>query len=49
MYHKPTFAILDESTSSLDLDNEKLIYETIIKNSITFISIGHIGRIFFTY
>jgi ABC-type uncharacterized transport system fused permease/ATPase subunit len=41
IYHKPSFAILDECTSSLDLKNEKLIYETINQSSITFLSVGH--------
>uniref|UniRef100_A0A6B2LMR8 ABC transporter domain-containing protein n=1 Tax=Arcella intermedia TaxID=1963864 RepID=A0A6B2LMR8_9EUKA len=40
-YHKPKFAILDESTSALDPQNEELMYMTCAKLCITIISIGH--------
>jgi vitamin B12/bleomycin/antimicrobial peptide transport system ATP-binding/permease protein len=41
IYHKPVFAILDESTSALDLKNEKLMYKVVCNTSINCISVGH--------
>ncbi|KAJ3438243.1 atp-binding cassette sub-family d member [Anaeramoeba flamelloides] len=41
IYHKPRFAILDESTSALETDTEKKIYLLLRKIGITIISIGH--------
>lgn len=40
-FHKPTFAILDESTSSLSEDVEYKLYQTCQESGITLISIGH--------
>ncbi len=37
----PKFAILDESTSALDVPNEKLLYEELIANGSVVISVGH--------
>jgi putative ATP-binding cassette transporter len=38
---KPRYAILDESTSALDVENEKLLYQLLKKTGTTFISVGH--------
>lgn len=38
---KPRYAILDESTSALDVDNEKHLYQLLKKTGTTFISVGH--------
>lgn len=40
-FHKPTFAILDEATSSLHEEVEAHLYETCFKNQITTVSVGH--------
>jgi ABC-type uncharacterized transport system fused permease/ATPase subunit len=40
-FHKPKFAILDESTSGLDRENEDLVYENLNKLGITLISVAH--------
>jgi vitamin B12/bleomycin/antimicrobial peptide transport system ATP-binding/permease protein len=37
----PRYAVLDESTSALDVANEKHLYELIKSLDITFISVGH--------
>ncbi|KAJ6251884.1 atp-binding cassette [Anaeramoeba flamelloides] len=41
IYHKPRFAILDESTSALETDVEKKIYLMLRELGIILISIGH--------
>ncbi|MEM7555595.1 MAG: ABC transporter ATP-binding protein/permease [Cyanobacteria bacterium P01_A01_bin.84] len=38
---QPKYAILDEATSSLDVNNEKLLYTQLKQTSITYISVGH--------
>jgi ATP-binding cassette subfamily D (ALD) protein 4 len=40
-YRQPKFAILDESTSALDIDVEEEIYENMKQLGITLISVGH--------
>lgn len=41
LVHKPKFAILDESTSALDLGSEKTMYELLASHHISCISVGH--------
>lgn len=38
---QPTYAVLDEATSSLDIKNEKLLYNQLQQSDITYISVGH--------
>ncbi len=38
---KPVLAFLDESTSSLDEDNERLLYQRLREFGISFVSVGH--------
>ncbi|MFB2917516.1 ABC transporter ATP-binding protein/permease [Aerosakkonema funiforme] len=38
---KPRYAILDESTSALDVKNERLLYQHLQANGTTLISVGH--------
>ncbi|KAG6544876.1 hypothetical protein Mapa_013566 [Marchantia paleacea] len=38
---KPRLALMDESTSALDEENEMLLYGEIKKSGITYISVGH--------
>ena len=40
-YMMPKVAILDESTSALDPENEELLYQTLRSLKIHFISVGH--------
>ena len=40
-YHKPTFAILDECTSSTSLDIEKIVYDQCKKLEITLFTVSH--------
>lgn len=37
----PNYAILDESTSALDLKNEHLLYQQLASRNITVLSVGH--------
>ncbi len=37
----PKYAVLDESTSALDVKNEKLLYNLLQNSGTTFISVGH--------
>ena len=37
----PKFVFLDEATSALDEDNQRLIYQLIMRSGIGFISVGH--------
>eukprot|EP01025_Chloroclados_australasicus_P039567 TRINITY_DN4101_c0_g2_i1.p1 TRINITY_DN4101_c0_g2~~TRINITY_DN4101_c0_g2_i1.p1 ORF type:complete len:672 (-),score=43.21 TRINITY_DN4101_c0_g2_i1:271-2286(-) len=38
---KPKLVLMDESTSALDLNNEKILYSAIKEEGITVISVGH--------
>jgi len=38
---KPKFVFLDESTSALDEDNERIMYSLLKKHNITFVSVGN--------
>ena len=38
---QPRYAILDESTSALDIENEQTLYQTISQQGTTYISVGH--------
>ena len=40
-YHKPKYAILDECTSSQDLETEKVLYETATGLGVTLITVSH--------
>lgn len=40
-YHKPPFAILDEATSAINPDEEGLLYERVIAQGTTVVSIAH--------
>ncbi|MUG91734.1 ATP-binding cassette domain-containing protein [Scytonema sp. UIC 10036] len=39
--HNPHYAVLDESTSALDVANEKHLYHQLRESNITYISVGH--------
>ena len=41
IFNNPSVIILDESTSALDLDSEKAMYEVLMNKGITYISVGH--------
>lgn len=38
---KPRYALLDEATSGLDIQNEARLYKHLLETSMTFISVGH--------
>jgi putative ATP-binding cassette transporter len=38
---KPRYAILDESTSALDVANERRLYQLLKETGTAFISVGH--------
>lgn len=40
-YHKPKYAILDECTSSVTLETEKVMYETAKSLGITLMTVSH--------
>lgn len=40
-YHKPKYAILDECTSSVTLDTEKVMYETAKDLGVTLMTVSH--------
>jgi ATP-binding cassette, subfamily D (ALD), member 4 len=40
-YHCPTFAVMDESTSALDVDTEQQLLFNVLQSEITMISIAH--------
>lgn len=40
-FHKPPLALLDESTSQIGEDAEKIIYEFCMEKGINFVSVGH--------
>jgi putative ATP-binding cassette transporter len=41
LLNTPKYLILDESTSALDIENERKLYELLHELEITFISVGH--------
>lgn len=41
LYHKPTLAVLDESTSSLGIDAEQQLYSLLMQAGIAYVSVGH--------
>ena len=41
LYHNPPFAILDEATSAINPDEEHLLYERVIAQGTTVVSIAH--------
>jgi putative ATP-binding cassette transporter len=41
LLNKPRYLVLDESTSALDIDNERKLYEMLRELEISFISVGH--------
>ncbi len=41
LLQKSKFAILDESTSALDIPNERCLYEHLQASDVTYISVGH--------
>jgi ABC-type uncharacterized transport system fused permease/ATPase subunit len=45
-YNNPKFAILDEATSSLDIDVEEFLYNNCIYHNITLLSISHRNTLF---
>jgi ABC-type uncharacterized transport system fused permease/ATPase subunit len=40
-YHKPPFAILDEATSAINPDEEGLLYQRVLQQGTTVVSIAH--------
>lgn len=40
-YHKPKYAILDESTSALDVENEQKVMESCVHQGILLVSVAH--------
>ena len=41
LINKPRYVVLDEATSALDIDNEASLYQYLLENNTTFISVGH--------
>jgi len=41
MINQPSYVILDEATSALDIKNEASLYQYLIQNHTTFVSVGH--------
>lgn len=41
LIHQPTYALLDESTSALDRNNEEQLYHHLEKASVAYVSVGH--------
>jgi vitamin B12/bleomycin/antimicrobial peptide transport system ATP-binding/permease protein len=41
LVNQPRYVVLDEATSALDINNEAILYQYLLKNSTTFISVGH--------
>ncbi|MEM8718490.1 MAG: ABC transporter ATP-binding protein/permease [Cyanobacteria bacterium P01_G01_bin.39] len=41
LLYQPKYAVLDESTSALDSDNQDLLYQLLASTNITYISVGH--------
>lgn len=46
LYHKPTFAILDECTSAVSMDVESALYERIKEAGVTLFTVSHRHSIF---
>eukprot|EP01112_Ceratiomyxa_fruticulosa_P013126 TRINITY_DN3673_c0_g5_i1.p1 TRINITY_DN3673_c0_g5~~TRINITY_DN3673_c0_g5_i1.p1 ORF type:complete len:634 (-),score=92.64 TRINITY_DN3673_c0_g5_i1:40-1941(-) len=45
-YHRPKYAVLDEITSSLSPDLEKIAYQKLMELGVTFLSVGHRTSLF---
>ncbi|MEL6493595.1 MAG: ABC transporter ATP-binding protein/permease [Cyanobacteria bacterium J06623_7] len=41
LINQPRYVVLDEATSALDIENEARLYQHLIDNHTTFISVGH--------
>ena len=41
LINQPEYVVLDEATSALDIENEASLYQHLIDNNTTFISVGH--------
>ncbi len=41
LINKPNYVVLDEATSALDINNEAGLYQHLLNNKTTFISVGH--------
>ena len=41
LFHAPTYAILDEATSAVSADGERILYGAVVRAGITMLSIGH--------
>ena len=41
LINKPRYVVLDEATSALDIGNEASLYQYLLDNKTTFISVGH--------
>ncbi|MEM9509163.1 MAG: ATP-binding cassette domain-containing protein, partial [Cyanobacteria bacterium P01_E01_bin.35] len=41
LLHQPRYAILDESTSALDDENQDSLYQLLASTNTTYISVGH--------
>ncbi|RCN49416.1 ABC transporter, ATP-binding protein [Ancylostoma caninum] len=41
LFHRPRVAVLDEATSSIDIEDERTIYQLLKKEKISYISTGH--------
>ncbi|ETN79465.1 ABC transporter, ATP-binding protein [Necator americanus] len=41
LFHSPKVAVLDEATSSIDVEDERNLYELLKENKISYISTGH--------
>ncbi len=41
MYHKPRFALMDESTSAMDVDLEAHCMSLCLRSGVTCVSVGH--------
>jgi ABC-type uncharacterized transport system fused permease/ATPase subunit len=39
--NKPKYAVLDETTSALDEENERIVYSKLQQSDITYLSVGH--------
>lgn len=41
LINQPRYVVLDEATSALDINNEAVLYQYLLRNNTTFISVGH--------
>lgn len=41
LINKPRYVVLDEATSALDINNEASLYQYLLDENITFVSVGH--------